>query len=115
MPIEINEEHQASGKKSKNQKLIELAAEIATSIRGTDGRNYVVLKDKPHIAIPHSGTNSKAVLTICNQFHVATTDWVGTNGMNHLASYLTAQCGLSEPVEVHMRAGSANGNIYLDY
>lgn len=115
MPIETNEEHQASGKKSKNQKLIELAAEIATSIRGTDGRNYVVLKDKPHIAIPHSGTNSKAVLTICNQFHVATTDWVGTNGMNHLASYLTAQCGLSEPVEVHMRAGSANGNIYLDY
>jgi len=111
---EHTEEQPSSSKKSKNQKLIDLANEIATPIRGTDGRNYVVLNQTPHIAIPHSGNNSNAVLTICNQFHISTNDWVGTNGMNHLASYLTAQCGLSEPVEVHMRAGFSAGTIYLD-
>lgn len=112
---ESPEEFNTPSKKSKNQKLIELASEIAMPIKGTDGRNYVVLKDKPHVAIPHTGNSSKAVLAICNQYHVSNADWVGTNGINHLASYLTAQCQLSEPVEVHMRAGFSHGSIFLDY
>lgn len=111
----INEESNTPHKQNKNQKLIELAIDIATPLRGTDGRNYIVLKNQPHVAIPHSGNSSQAVLTICNQYHVQNNDWVGTSGMNHLASYLSAQCGLSQPVEVHMRAGFSNGNIYLDY
>ena len=115
MLIETQEEINTTVKKNKNQKLIELAANIAFCIRGNDGRNYVVLKDKPHIAIPHSGANSQAVLAICNQYLIANSDWVGTSGINHLSSYLTAQCLSREPVEVHMRSGFSQGSIFLDY
>ena len=60
MQNEHVEEIPSSIKKSKNQKLIDLANEIATPIRGTDGRNYVVLNQTPHIAIPHSGKIGRA-------------------------------------------------------
>jgi len=102
-------------KKPAKDAIIDLANQIATPIRSTDGRNYVVMKDKKHLALPLSGGNSQAIHEICYQYYVRNNKWVGRDGINNLASYLTTRCSISEPVEVNLRSGFSDGAIHLDY
>jgi hypothetical protein len=116
---EINTDKATQGGQPKKhtdqgQKLIQLAIKNSRPVRGLDGRFYVVMNSRPHIAIPLGNSNSDAVLEICNLFFLQTGNWAGSKATNLLLSYLTAQCRNSEPEEVNLRAGKHGEDIYLD-
>ena len=52
----------------QGQKLIQLAIANSRPVRGLDGRFYVAMNDRPHIAIALGNSNSDAVLEVCNLF-----------------------------------------------
>lgn len=102
-------------KKPAKDAIIDLANKLAKPIRSFDGRNYISLKGKEHIALPLSGSNSQAIHEICNQYYVQNNRWIGREGINNLVGYLNTRCSLSTPIEVNLRAGTSDGAIFLDY
>lgn len=98
----------------QGQKLIQLAIDNARPVRGLDGRFYIVMKNRPHIAIPLGNSNSDAVLEVCNLYFLQSGTWAGSKATNLLSSYLTAQCRNATPEEVNLRAGKHGEDIYLD-
>jgi hypothetical protein len=109
------EQHGEPKKRSEQgQKLIQLAIDNCRPVRGLDGRFYVVMNSRPHIAIALGNSNSDAVLEVCNLFFAQTGTWAGSKATNLLSSFLTAQCRNVEPEEVNLRAGKYGDDIYLD-
>ena len=109
------EQHGEPRKRTEQgQKLIQLAIDNCRPVRGLDGRFYVVMKSRPHIAIALGNSNSDAVLEVCNLFFAQTGTWAGSKATNLLSSFLTAQCRNVEPEEVNLRAGKYGDDIYLD-
>jgi len=109
--------HPASEPKKRmeqGQKLVQIAIENCRTVRGLDGRFYLVMNSRPHIAIPLGNSNSDAVLEVCNLYFQHTGTWAGSKATNLLASYLVAQCRNAEPEEVNLRAGKHGDDIYLD-
>lgn len=98
----------------QGQKLIQLAIASSRPVRGMDGRFYIVMKSRPHIAVALGNSNSDAVLEICNLFFLQTGTWASSKATSLLSSFLTAQCKNAEPEEVNLRAGKHGEDIYLD-
>lgn len=112
---EENEQHSEPKKRTEQgQKLVQLAIANSRPVRGLDGRFYIVMNNRPHIAIALGNSNSDAVLELCNLFFAQTGTWAGSKATSLLASFLTAQCRNAEPEEVNLRAGKHNEDIYLD-
>ena len=96
------------------QKLIDFSLKHCKMIRATDGRFYVTLDEKPHIAFAHSSVNSDAVSEICSKWFQGSKVWPNQRAASHLSAFLTSKCRSSEPVEVFLRAGIKDNNLYLD-
>jgi len=105
---------QSNKRIEQGQKLIQLAINNSRPVRGLDGRFYIVMNSRPHIAIPLGNSNSDAVLEICNLYFLQNGTWAGSKATSLLSSFLTAQCRNAEPEEVNLRAGKHGEDIYLD-
>jgi len=110
----INEQGDFKKRIDQGQKLIQLAIGSSRPVRGIDGRFYIAMNNRPHIAVALGNSNSDAVLELCNLFFAQTGIWAGSKAMNLLSSFLTAQCKNTEPEEVNLRAGKHGEDIYLD-
>jgi hypothetical protein len=112
---EYSEQYNEPRKRTEQgQKLIQLAIDNCRPVRGLDGRFYIVMKSRSHIAIALGNSNSDAVLEVCNLFFTQTGTWAGSKATNLLSSFLIAQCRNAEPEEVNLRAGKHGDDIYLD-
>jgi len=98
----------------QGQRLIEIAIANCSPIRGMDGRYYVALNSRPHIALALGNASSDAVLEICNIYFTESGKWPSQKATSLLSSYLTAQCRTVQPEEVNLRAGAHGDDIYLD-
>jgi hypothetical protein len=111
---EINEVSESKKRFDQGQKLIQLAINNSRPVKGLDGRFYIVMNNRPHIAMSLGNSNSDAVLEICNLYFLQNGTWAGSKATSLLSSFLTAQCRNAEPEEVNLRAGKHGEDIYLD-
>ena len=98
----------------QGQKLIDFSLKHCKMIRATDGRFYVTLDKKPHMAFSHSSNSSEAISEICTLWFQESKIWPNQRATSHLSAFLTSKCRAAEPVEVFLRSGIKDGVLYLD-
>jgi energy-coupling factor transporter ATP-binding protein EcfA2 len=117
MDANTSELVESSDNKKKNSKSGELLAWLIPQvnfIRSIEGQNYISFNDQPHKALNLGGERSEAISAISNRYLAMNNRWLQPNEAKMLADYLHAQCRITEPVEVALRAAYRDGAIYVD-
>jgi len=108
---------ESSESKKKQQKPNALLAWLIPQIdyiKSTEGQHYVVFLDQPHKALNLGGERSEAISAVSTKYFALHNRWISSSDTKMLVDFLHAQCRISQPVEVALRAAYHDGAIYVD-
>lgn len=111
---ELEESSENIKKQPKSSALLAWLIPQVNYIRSTEGQNYVVFLDQPHKALNLGGERSEAISAISTKYFAVHNRWLSSSDSKMLVDFLHAQCRISEPVEVALRATYRDGAIYVD-